>query len=487
MLTEADLLEAITAAPDDDDGPRLVYADWLQERAAPRGELIQVQCALARLDRGDARWSPLRRREAELLRAHQTTWLAALAPKRLERFSFRRGMVETGSIDSARLTQALRSAAPTLRELTISCAPAADEVAVASSPHLARITELGLTSPSGITAAGVSAALGSVHLRALQRLHLRVDSSGAAALGDAPQGVQSLALNRGRGALDPAWEPRLGRSDLAAGLTRLQLHGVALGAGGARVIAESARFAGLNDLGVFTDDLGPEGILALLGSPHLGGLRRLTLSQAGTITSEAFSRCAWLGRLGALRLTDCGPAAAALLAMSDVALDQLDLSGNGLGDAAIEALARWPPLARITRLYLARNTISDRGARALAASPHLGPLTELLLHGNAIGDDGVAALAAADRLSRLAWLTLGTNRIGDGGAKAIAGSPHLARVTRLSLFGNTIGAEGATALAGSEHLDPVELSVDAGVGDAAIELLRGRFGAALSVGGASRR
>jgi uncharacterized protein (TIGR02996 family) len=43
-VTEASLLEAIVASPDDD-APRLVYADWLSERRDPRGELIALQVA----------------------------------------------------------------------------------------------------------------------------------------------------------------------------------------------------------------------------------------------------------------------------------------------------------------------------------------------------------------------------------------------------------------------------------------------------------
>lgn len=44
------LLQAVLDAPADDE-PRLVYADRLIERGDPRGELIVVQCTLARLER----------------------------------------------------------------------------------------------------------------------------------------------------------------------------------------------------------------------------------------------------------------------------------------------------------------------------------------------------------------------------------------------------------------------------------------------------
>lgn len=43
--SERELLALIHAAPDDD-GPRLVYADWLLDHGDPRGELIAMQCEL---------------------------------------------------------------------------------------------------------------------------------------------------------------------------------------------------------------------------------------------------------------------------------------------------------------------------------------------------------------------------------------------------------------------------------------------------------
>ena len=59
---ETELLAEIYAAPDDD-APRLVYADWLQERGDPRGEFIALQLERAR---GKAR-SGGRQREDALL------------------------------------------------------------------------------------------------------------------------------------------------------------------------------------------------------------------------------------------------------------------------------------------------------------------------------------------------------------------------------------------------------------------------------------
>jgi uncharacterized protein (TIGR02996 family) len=47
----------------DNDAPRLVYADWLDEQGDPRGEFIRVQCELARMAQDDARRAGVLSRE----------------------------------------------------------------------------------------------------------------------------------------------------------------------------------------------------------------------------------------------------------------------------------------------------------------------------------------------------------------------------------------------------------------------------------------
>ena len=52
MDHEALFLQAVLENPDDDT-PRLIYADWLEERGDPRGEFIRVQCELANMTEED--------------------------------------------------------------------------------------------------------------------------------------------------------------------------------------------------------------------------------------------------------------------------------------------------------------------------------------------------------------------------------------------------------------------------------------------------
>jgi uncharacterized protein (TIGR02996 family) len=69
--SEADLLAAIAAAPDDD-APRMVYADALIERGDPRGEFVALSCKPARTAADD-------KLIARALREHGKAWLGPLA------------------------------------------------------------------------------------------------------------------------------------------------------------------------------------------------------------------------------------------------------------------------------------------------------------------------------------------------------------------------------------------------------------------------
>lgn len=87
--TEAALLADVYAHPGDD-APRLVYADFLEEKGDPRAELIQLQCREA---------SPASdKRVRALLDAHGKTWLGPLAPVIGAKFEFRRGFLAKGVV-----------------------------------------------------------------------------------------------------------------------------------------------------------------------------------------------------------------------------------------------------------------------------------------------------------------------------------------------------------------------------------------------------
>lgn len=78
MLDERTFLQVIGNDPDDD-GPRLQYADWLDEKgdaaSVAKAEFIRVQCALESMGSDDPARMILRSREMALLEANWRTWL----------------------------------------------------------------------------------------------------------------------------------------------------------------------------------------------------------------------------------------------------------------------------------------------------------------------------------------------------------------------------------------------------------------------------
>src|SRR5436190_2117186 len=160
----------------DDDTPRLVYADWIEENGDPeRAEFIRVQCRLAKMAKRDPERSALARREAALLAAHRDEWFRAVCgPTEVHGHDFERGFPSVLHLElkQPRLlrfnTEYLFSRSPwraatldevtarrlqpfldcpgirSLRELNISGRSGGTDIAlqVARCPHLCNLTKL---------------------------------------------------------------------------------------------------------------------------------------------------------------------------------------------------------------------------------------------------------------------------------------------------------------------------------------------------------
>lgn len=68
-------LVAIRDEPDDLT-PRLVFADWLEERGDPRGEFIRLQCLLSQMDEDDPAAEAFQHRTDELFDRHEDEWVS---------------------------------------------------------------------------------------------------------------------------------------------------------------------------------------------------------------------------------------------------------------------------------------------------------------------------------------------------------------------------------------------------------------------------
>jgi uncharacterized protein (TIGR02996 family) len=94
-------LENILARPDDD-APRLIFADWLEEEGdSARAEFIRVQVERARLPGWDARQVRLRLRERALIEEYGLKWKWELPEfEGVTWEEFRRGFMATATFAS---------------------------------------------------------------------------------------------------------------------------------------------------------------------------------------------------------------------------------------------------------------------------------------------------------------------------------------------------------------------------------------------------
>src|SRR5262249_23168737 len=115
-----EFLQTIIQNPEDD-APRLVYADWLEEHGdADRAEFIRVQCEIAKLDKSDPRHLSLSERSSELHQAHRMEWAEPLS-KLAKWFFFERGFIERIGISAQTLlenAEAVFQSAP-IREIEL--------------------------------------------------------------------------------------------------------------------------------------------------------------------------------------------------------------------------------------------------------------------------------------------------------------------------------------------------------------------------------
>lgn len=349
------LLAAVLAAPRDD-RPRRVYADWLLERGDPRGELISVQCDLAQRPDDAA----LRAREAALLRAHEAAWLAAF--KKLARtVELNRGFVESATLSAAAFEKngpELFAAAPILSVRLL--APSYLRMdAVAANPLLGKLDALHLgglgAEPEVMGPPGLAMLVKSPHVTQLRTLTITGQRLGAAAamLNDVP----------------------------FARLETLGLFGNQLGPDGAKLLAVAQRlFAHVRSLDVRNNQLTDAGVAALARAKGVGAVESLMIGHetigpaaveavmGGTLTSL---RALWLGW------------------------------SEKIGDAGLEAMARSPRFGQLKQLEIPNIGATALGIAALAASPHAGALEVLDLSSNAVGEDGARALLESPHLNRL--------------------------------------------------------------------------------------
>jgi uncharacterized protein (TIGR02996 family) len=386
---EAPFLRSILAAYGED-GPRLLYADYLEDSPEPadqaRAEFIRLQLALGAISEDHPRRRELTTRQNNLLMRYHGPWTAHLAGLAAG-FQFRRGLLDSVSVDAgsfiARGEELFRRASirrvklsDTLRHLG----------ALSHCPHLGRVRELDLCG-NDLGNGGLNLLLRSRHLLNVERLDLSHNGLDGAA---------------------------------------------------PRILAEAGTIPRLRDLGLSGNPkLGEAGAKALEPLRELAPLRRLDLS-GNDLDGPALAT-----------LLEGDP----LKSLHSLALHGNHLGDSGMvalaGSPVLDRM-----LARSPRLDLRYNRIGAHGLAALAGSARLVPVVSLDLTGNSLGDGGIHALALSEFVPKLRRLSIGQNRIGDWGAAALSQSPLMKTLSFLDVSQNGLTQRGIDALfAGRKNFD----------------------------------
>jgi uncharacterized protein (TIGR02996 family) len=307
-----DLLTGVKDHPDDD-RPRLVLADWLEENARSEAErahvdFIRLQCRRARLGVDNPARKELEAQEQPLRQTHEAAWLGAwqalvMSTPGRPGWWFHRGLLRltlagTRWLDDLAADPAAWAWVDCLS--LVGLGPAEVE-RVAACPGVGQLNCLQLApqSPVGGTVAGTAGAralAASAHLYRLTALILfdsLIGPEGAEALAATPQlkGLTFLDLS----GLDWGYPNEIGdqgaralaRSIHLTGLRHLDLTENAINDAGAKALAGSANLVGLTHLNLKGNHLGPEGARALAESPYLARLTYLGLGGYGFLQAAA--------------------------------------------------------------------------------------------------------------------------------------------------------------------------------------------------------
>ncbi len=471
MSDEAALLKAIIADADEDT-PRLVYADWLDEHEAPiQAEFVRTQCRLAAGSAADPDYPDLLERHAELVAQFGVAvkLTAPDLPPGFARLShvedpvgrFRRGFLDTASgawsegpywnrtsptdeqIERLCAGLAPLAATTTARNLVFDMVTPDLLARVLVAPGAAALTGLALAPAEYGADAGdalVRALAGAKAVANLERLGLTSATvAGLRALdGARPGRLRTLHLRNFRGLARDV--PALAQAGWFRGLRHVT-------AGAVRPLQEAllaafARLPHLESLDLQFDI--PSTYKALGTAGGFPALARLSCTTAGFavphLARGKFPRLAEL--VARSPPADTFPLLLAAKWFPQVRV--LDVSDGGLTDANVVALSKSAAAPHLRILRVGRNRFAKGGLLALADGARFPSLTTLDARAGytQARPETLARFAAELRLPHLRHLHLDNWPLGPAGAKALAANPTLANLTRLSVNRCGLGERG---------------------------------------------
>jgi uncharacterized protein (TIGR02996 family) len=443
MSDEQALLNAIRDNSEEDT-PRLMYADWLDEHATndtqrARAEFIRVSCEIARLN-GEFQapaytehWWHLTNRQHELYEQYNRDAFATL-PEGMRPENYWCGFPVYLTLSGAECLTLPRPSWEQNPMLNVRLTGTTAEVCrVIESDWLAGIDSLHFP-PDDDTDADkivrtIARAPCAANLRWIYLINQSLTDAGMRALGKSTRFQRLKRFNIGGAFGIKGWAAAL-NGPLTERLTHLSFTyapwdpELRPGPDAAASSAAAPQLRSLEEMTISRTRLGAEGIRSILTAPYLSNLRLLVLGQ------EDFD----------------GPNAEALAVATLPKLEQLQISWSELPDAGLRALTKSGLLPQLTELYLAQNPISAEGIRALVEAGPLPRLKSLTLSETSLGDAGVIALARSPHLPGLMKLELAKCQIGPKGVRAMTEAPWGDRLVSLNLSDNPIRKLGVEAL-----------------------------------------
>jgi uncharacterized protein (TIGR02996 family) len=380
------------------------YADWLAEQGDPRGEFMQVQLALADESRKPGERKRLRKREAQLLSAHQAEWLGPLAPFLLSgqsvtdysegspgqevpnyEWRFARGFLDAVHVHEldVPLARALRDAPQTrfLRELVIDHVEEDialdEEYGERGRPGYEPGPDVPTFEDDNLQFVCIFPLTGTPEFSNLRYFRVGKEIDMDACL-TSRYGISHHSY------CNPA-------ADLVERMPRLE------------------------ELHLLCKDFDPEPVFACRSLTHLRVLRVYHLGKGGRNRRERGER------------------------------DDPEYP--------LAVLAKNPALGNLTHLLFHPHHEETGGSflpleqvRALLSSKRLPSLTHLQLRLSDLGDEGCRAFVKSGILKRLRWLDLRHGCITDAGARILARCPDLKNLEHLDLARNGLTRAGIAAL-----------------------------------------
>jgi uncharacterized protein (TIGR02996 family) len=450
MNTQEALLQAIWNDPDDDT-PRLVYADFLEETGreeeVARAKFIRLGIETAKLDPIEKHWNPLFAEEKRLWKKYRTRWMAGL-PRWAYHAPPERGFLhETYSAihihQFRKEAEAIFHREP-LIQLALMGGSREEAKRLAESSILSRVRFLKLFGYL-VDKEQLELLFQSPHLKNLW---------GFEVWGNPPE-TDLISLITGQ--------------EKFSTFRRLHFNWQPIGIAGVSALSQSSTLKELVSFGLHAD-ASPESAKLLTTSPMMNKVRsfRFTgdfqISVLGAKGFRVLTKSPWMNQLESLdlmgnRITNDGLKNLPRSQTWD-RLEVLNLFGNEIGDDGLKSLAQ-KSLPKIRILDLQCNPIIGHGLAELLQSTAGKSLEQLFLANCSIDDEGLSAIAQSIATGSLLFLQLNYNRFSGKGLKALVNSPFVQNLRVLELNLVAIGSLGATAIAESPYLtklDTLELT-----------------------------